>query len=120
MNLPKTLKMPFMSAFEKRPQDILRKPYVVSLIFSLVFKIVFGIFLASSELSQIVKIRKLSRNTQITSSEKSSWRLKLSFWKKNCPTNSNFLQKTNTCSIFVGYPYPLSCLHNMIHCKKNF
>jgi hypothetical protein len=37
---------------------------------------------STSDLSQIVKIRKLSRNTQITSSEKSSWRLKLSFCLK--------------------------------------
>jgi hypothetical protein len=45
MNLPKTPKIPF----EKRPQGILRKKklYMVSLVLSLVFKTVFGIFLAS-------------------------------------------------------------------------
>jgi hypothetical protein len=46
-------------------------------------------------LSQIYRIRNVwklpssfSRNTLIPCSEKSSWSLYISFWKKNCPINS--------------------------------
>jgi hypothetical protein len=51
-------------------------------------------------LSQICKIRNVwklpipfSRITLIPNSLNSSWRLKLSFWKKNRPTNSKILIK---------------------------
>jgi hypothetical protein len=68
--------------------------YVVSLVLSQVFKTVFGIFF-TSDLSQIWKIRKspFSRNALIPCSEKSSWSLKTSFWKKNCPINSKAVIK---------------------------
>jgi hypothetical protein len=49
----------------------------------------------TSVLSQICKTRNgwklpslFPRNTLIPSSEKCSWSLKTSFWKKNCPINS--------------------------------
>jgi hypothetical protein len=32
-------------------------------------------------------------NTLISCSEKSSWRLKTTFWKKNYPTNSKIVMK---------------------------
>jgi hypothetical protein len=47
MNLPKTLTMPLFRGFGKKPQGILRKLTVFFfLVLSLVFKTVFGIFLA--------------------------------------------------------------------------
>jgi hypothetical protein len=72
---------------------------VISLVLSLFFKTVFGIFLAPG-LSQICKIRNFwkvqrlfSKNTLIPSSEKSPWSLKTSFWMKKCPTNSKMFMK---------------------------
>jgi hypothetical protein len=51
-------------------------------------------------LSKIYKIRNVwklpspfSRNTLISSSEKTSWSLLTSFWKKNCQTNSKMAMK---------------------------
>jgi hypothetical protein len=45
-----------------------------------------------SQIWKIINVRKLpspfSRNTLIPCAEKSSWSLKTSFWKKNCPVNS--------------------------------
>jgi hypothetical protein len=47
MNIPETLKMPFLSGFGKRSQGILRKNkvHMASLVFNLVFNTVFGMFL---------------------------------------------------------------------------
>jgi hypothetical protein len=53
---------------------------------------------STSGWSQIYKIRNvwklpipLSRITLVPSSGKSSWSLKISFWKKKCPTNSKMI-----------------------------
>jgi hypothetical protein len=47
MNIPETLKMPYLSGLGKRPQGRLRNQRnAVSLILSLVFKTVFEMFLA--------------------------------------------------------------------------
>jgi hypothetical protein len=49
MNIPEKLKMPSLNGLGKSPQGILRyemKVPVISLILSLVFNIVFGIFLS--------------------------------------------------------------------------
>jgi hypothetical protein len=65
------------------------KVYVVCLVLSLVFETVFGIFWQHYALSQICKLRNVwklpspfSRNTLISSSEKTSWTFKGLFWKK--------------------------------------
>jgi hypothetical protein len=70
LNHPKTLKMPTTRYFTK---------VKVSLVSSLIFKTVFGIFLAPHGLSQICKIKNFwklpspfSRNTLIPSSETTS------------------------------------------------
>jgi hypothetical protein len=81
---------------ERRPQGILLKPYNhskrVFFGFKSSFQHSFWNFLSTSGLSQICKIWNawklhslFSRNTLIPSSEKTSWSLKTSFWKKNCP-----------------------------------
>jgi hypothetical protein len=76
MNLPKTLKMPSLSSFGKRLQGILRKSNYTWLLWLFSFCDISHIF-------NIRNIRKFpspsSRNTLISSSEKSSWSLKTSF-----------------------------------------
>jgi hypothetical protein len=75
------------------------KVYVVSLVLSLVFKIVFGIFLAhlvclkSVQLKMSGSFQVSSRNTLIPCPEKSFWSLKTTFWKKNCTKNSKTVIK---------------------------
>jgi hypothetical protein len=90
MNLPKTLKLPILSGFGKRQQVILRKPkYNGFFGFESSFQNCSWNFVNTSGLSQNCKIRNawklprpFSRNTLISSSEKISWSLKTSFWKK--------------------------------------
>jgi hypothetical protein len=60
---------------------------------------IWNLFITSG-LCQICKIRNVwklsspfSRNTLIPSSEKSTWSLKTSFWKKNSPTNLKMVLK---------------------------
>jgi hypothetical protein len=61
LNIPEILKMPSISGLGKRPQGILQnqstRGFVVSLILSLVFKTVFGIFL-----SPLVCLRSFFQN----------------------------------------------------------
>jgi hypothetical protein len=101
MNLPKKLKMPLLCGFGMKPQGILRKPNVRGSFGSeSSFQNCFWNVFSTSGLSKICKIRNVrklpspfSRNTLIPCSEKSSWSLKTSFWKKNCTTNSKMAMK---------------------------
>jgi hypothetical protein len=94
MNIPETLKMPSLSGLGKRPQGITRNQSTRGFFgFESSFQNCFGI--NSPELSQISKIRNVwklpspfSMDTQIPCSEKTSWSLKTSFWKKKCSINS--------------------------------
>jgi hypothetical protein len=75
-----------------RNEKTTTKVYVVTLI--LIQNYFWNLFNSSgsSEICKIKNICKLpspfSRNTLIACSEKSSWSLRTSFWKKNCPSNS--------------------------------
>jgi hypothetical protein len=58
---------------------------------------------STNGLSQICKIRNvwklpspLSKNTLISCSEKTSWSLKTSIWKKNCQINSKTVMKNSS------------------------
>jgi hypothetical protein len=43
-----------------------------------------------------------SRDTMISSSEKSSWILRTPFWKQNCPINSKMVMN-NFCHVRLPY-----------------
>jgi hypothetical protein len=93
MNIPETLKMPSLSGLGKKPQGISRHQSTRGL-FGSKYNFQKWNVLNTSGLSQICKIRNVwklpspfSRNTLIPYSEKSSWSLKTSFWKKSYPTN---------------------------------
>jgi EamA domain-containing membrane protein RarD len=107
MNLPKTLKMPLLSGFGKRPQGIIRK-LKYSGWFG--FQNCFWNLFSTSALTQIYKIRNVwklpipfSAITLILGFEKSAWSLKISFWKKNCPLISKTVMKT-----FSHYGFPVN------------
>jgi hypothetical protein len=107
INKPNTILAKFWCAesesvfrfFPARPQFILRKPkYTWFLWFESSFQNCLWNLFSTTGLSQIYKIRNVwklpspfSKNTLIPSSEKSSWSLKKSFWKKNCPKNSKMV-----------------------------
>jgi hypothetical protein len=90
MNIPETLKMPSLSGLGKRPQGILRNQSIRGFFcFKFSFQNCFWNVFSTSGLSQICKIRNawklpspFSWNTLIPCSEKTSWSLKTSFWKK--------------------------------------
>jgi hypothetical protein len=92
LNIPETLKMPFLSGLAKRPQGILRNQSTRGFFgFESSFQICWNVF-STSGLSQIYEIRNVwklpspfSKNTLISYSEKYSWSLKTSFWKKSYP-----------------------------------
>jgi hypothetical protein len=104
MNIPETLKMLSVSGLGKRPQGILQNQSIRGFFsFDFTFQNFFLNILSISVLSQIWKIRNFwkpsspfSINTLIPScSEKTSWILKTSFWKKNCPINSKTVKKNS-------------------------
>jgi hypothetical protein len=88
-------------ALRKKPQGILRIQSIFGFFgFEYSFQNFFWNLFSTSGLSQIRKMRNawkfprpFSRNTLISCSEKSSWSLKTSFWKKNCPKNSKMVMK---------------------------
>jgi hypothetical protein len=93
--------MPSLSGLGKRPQGVLRNQCTRGLFgLSLVFKTVFGMFLAHLFFSEICLLRNVwklpsSCLALIPYSEKTSWRwsLKTSFWKKSYLTNSKIVMK---------------------------
>jgi hypothetical protein len=101
MNIPETLKMPSLSGLGKGPQGILRNQSIRGFFgFKSSFQNCFWNVLSTSGLSQIYKIRNVwklpspfSWNTLIPCSEKNSWSLKTSFWKKNCQITSKTVIK---------------------------
>jgi hypothetical protein len=117
MNLPKTLNMLLLSGFGMTPQSS--------------FECSFQNYLFStsglSEMRKIRNVRKLpspfSRNTPISSSDKTSWSLKTSFWKKNCQINSKTAIKKFSG---VGVSMILNLLDNFsskvmfLNSKKSF
>jgi hypothetical protein len=101
MKIPETLKMPSLCGLGKKPQGIFGKQSTLGFFgFESSFQNWLWIVFSTSGLSQICKIRNVwklpspfSRNTRISWSEKTSWNLKTSFWKKNCPVISKTLIK---------------------------
>jgi hypothetical protein len=99
MNLPKTLKMLLLSGFGKRQQDISENQSIRgSFGFESIFQNCVWNLFSTSGLSQICIIRNVwklpspfSRKVLISSSEKTSWSLITSFWKKSYPTNSKIV-----------------------------
>jgi hypothetical protein len=94
--------MPSLSSLGKRPQGLHRNQSIRGFFgFKSSFQNCFWNVFSTSGLSRICKIRNVwklpslfSWNTLIPCSEKTSWSLKTSFWKKNCQINSKTVKNS--------------------------